>query len=48
MVGDLLQNDEAGQDEAHRAAQPRVGLLAAAWPVPLAVLHRIIEVNNIS
>ena len=38
MVGDLLQDDEAGQDEAHRAPQPRVRLLAAAGPVPLALL----------
>lgn len=40
MVGDLLQDDQAGQDEAHRAAQPGVGLLAAAGAVPLAVLRR--------
>lgn len=39
MVGDLLQNDEAGQDQAHRAPQPRVGLLTAIGPVPLAVLY---------
>ena len=40
MVGDLLQDDEAGQDQAHRAPQPRVGLLAAVGPVALAVLHQ--------
>ncbi len=37
MVGDLLQDGEAGQDEAVRAAQP--GPRAAAWLVPLAPLR---------
>ena len=38
VVGDLLQDDKAGQNEAHRAPQPRVRLLAAAGSVALAVL----------
>ena len=39
VVGDLLQDHEAGQDEAHRALQALIHPLASIWPVPLALLH---------
>ena len=39
MVGDLLQDDKAGQNQAHWASQPCIGLLAAIGPVPLAILQ---------
>lgn len=39
VVGDFLQDDEAGQDQADWAPQPRIGPLAAIGPVPLAILQ---------
>ena len=39
VVGDLLQDHEAGQDEAHRALQALIRPLTPVRPVPLALLH---------
>ena len=39
VVGNLLQDHEAGQDEAHRALQALIRPLTPVWPVPLALLH---------
>lgn len=37
VVGDLLQDGEAGQHQAVGASQP--SMLTPIWPVPLAALH---------
>ena len=39
VIGDLQQDHEAGQDEAHRALQALVCPLTSIRPVPLALLH---------
>ena len=40
VIGDLLQDDKAWQDQAYWASQPRIGLLTAIGPVPLAILQQ--------
>ena len=43
VVGDLLQDHEAGQDEAHGALQALIHPLTPVRPVPLALLHTHID-----
>ena len=38
-IGDLCRMTRQGRIQPHRAPQPRVGLLTAIGPVPLAVLY---------